>query len=118
MSCFRQRTGSRWRSAFSGLALPLPIWTHSEGRTTRRCEYYIRCYVATRCTPPKQVGRIDRVFRIALGPALIGASLLGYIGRWGWIGLLQLATGVFRFCPSYWPFGLSTCPVRSASPRA
>lgn len=64
------------------------------------------------------VGTIDRVLRIALGLALIGASLLGYIGPWGWIGLLPLATGVFRFCPAYWPFGLSTCPVRSASPRA
>ena len=63
------------------------------------------------------VGTIDRVLRIALGPALIGASLLGYIGAWGWIGLLPIAIGVFRFCPAYWPFGLSTCPVHFAGPR-
>ena len=63
------------------------------------------------------VGTIDRVLRIALGLALIGASWLGHIGMWGWIGLLPLATGVFRFCPAYWPFGLSTCPRRAAGPR-
>ena len=63
------------------------------------------------------VGTIDRVLRIALGLALIGASRLGYIGAWGWIRLLPLATGVFRFCPAYWPFGLSTCPSRAAGPR-
>lgn len=64
------------------------------------------------------VGTIDRVLRIALGLVLIGASLLGYIGAWGWIGLLPLATGVIRFCPAYWPFGLSTCPVGAAGPHA
>jgi Protein of unknown function (DUF2892) len=64
------------------------------------------------------VGTIDRLLRIALGLALIGASLLGYIGAWGWIGLLPLATGVFRFCPAYWPLGLSTCPGRAVGPRA
>ena len=64
------------------------------------------------------VGTIDRVLRIALGLVLIGASLLGYIGAWGWIGLLLIATGVFRFCPAYWPFGLSTCPVGAAGPHA
>jgi len=63
------------------------------------------------------VGTIDRVLRIALGLALIGSSLLGYIGLWGWIGLLPLATGVFRFCPAYWPFGVSTCPAPSAGAR-
>ena len=62
------------------------------------------------------VGTIDRSLRIALGLALIGASLLGYIGVWGWIGLVPLATGVFRFCPAYWPFGLSTGQIRSAGP--
>ena len=55
------------------------------------------------------VGTIDRIFRIALGLALIAASVLGYIGAWGWIGLIPLATGAFRFCPAYLPFGLSTC---------
>ena len=63
------------------------------------------------------VGTIDRILRITLGLVLIGASLLGAIGAWGWIGLVPLATGTFRFCPAYWPFGLSTCPTPPADPR-
>lgn len=63
------------------------------------------------------VGSIDRILRIALGLGLIGASLLGYIGAWGWIGLVPLATGIFRFCPAYLAFGLSTCPVSSLGPQ-
>ncbi|MES2942102.1 MAG: DUF2892 domain-containing protein [Pseudomonadota bacterium] len=58
------------------------------------------------------VGTIDRVARIALGLALIAATLGDFIGVWGWIGLVPLATGVFRFCPAYLPFGLSTCTAR------
>ena len=55
------------------------------------------------------IGTTDRVIRIVAGLALIGASLFGYIGAWGWIGLVPIATAVFRFCPAYLPFGLSTC---------
>ena len=55
------------------------------------------------------VGTVDRALRIAAGLALITATLMGWIGVWGWIGVVPLATGVFRFCPAYMPFGLSTC---------
>ncbi|MEO8935627.1 MAG: DUF2892 domain-containing protein [Burkholderiaceae bacterium] len=64
------------------------------------------------------VGTIDRIFRIALGLARIGAGLLGYSGVWGWVGLLPLATGIFRFCPADWPFGLSTCRVGAGGSRS
>jgi hypothetical protein len=57
----------------------------------------------------QNVGIVDRSLRIALGLALIAASLLGYIGGWGWIGVVPLATGLLRTCPAYVPFGLSTC---------
>lgn len=63
------------------------------------------------------VGTIDRTLRIALGLGLITSSLLGYIGAWGWIGLLPLATGVFRFCPAYWPLGLSSCASSTSSAK-
>ena len=63
------------------------------------------------------VGTIDRVLRIAPGLAFIGASLLGYIGAWGWIGLLALTTGIFRFCLACWPLGLSTSPQHPGAPR-
>jgi hypothetical protein len=48
-----------------------------------------------------------------LGLGLIAATVLGYIGPWGWIGVVPLATGVFRFCPAYLPFGLSSCGMKS-----
>ena len=62
----------------------------------------------------KNVGSVDRAIRIVAGLALIGASLLGVIGPWGWIGVVPLATGLFRFCPAYRPFGLSTCATKTA----
>lgn len=61
------------------------------------------------------IGSLDRAIRILAGLALIGASLFGVIGAWGWIGLIPLATGVFRFCPAYLPFGLRTCRMKTAS---
>jgi hypothetical protein len=54
------------------------------------------------------VGSLDRVIRIVVGVALIGASLTGVIGMWGWIGVVPLATGVFSMCPLYSVLGLST----------
>lgn len=57
------------------------------------------------------VGTIDRVIRILIGLLLIGATLGGVIGVWGWIGMIPLATGLFRFCPAYRLIGLNTCAV-------
>ncbi len=59
------------------------------------------------------VGTFDRALRIVAGIALIGLTLMGTIGLWGWIGVLLLATGVFRVCPAYLPFGLSTCSTKT-----
>jgi hypothetical protein len=61
------------------------------------------------------VGSIDRALRILIGLGLIGAALFGVIGAWGWLGVIPLATGIFRFCPAYLPFGLRTCPVKKQS---
>ncbi|MBI5121270.1 MAG: DUF2892 domain-containing protein [Rhodospirillales bacterium] len=57
----------------------------------------------------KNVGGIDRILRIVVGLALIGATLAGLIGVWGWIGIVPLATGAIGWCPAYLPFGLKTC---------
>lgn len=66
----------------------------------------------------QNVGSVDRVIRVAAGVALIAASLFGAIGLWGWIGIVPLATGLFRFCPAYLPFGLSTCAAKpGTTPR-
>jgi hypothetical protein len=60
-------------------------------------------------TMKANVGTIDRSLRIAAGLILIGLSLSGVIGLWGWIGVVPLATGLFRFCPAYPLLGISTC---------
>jgi hypothetical protein len=65
----------------------------------------------------QNVGTVDRVIRIVAGAALIAASVLGYIGAWGWIGIVPLATGLVRVCPAYLPFGLSTCSAPSANTK-
>ena len=57
------------------------------------------------------VGNIDRAVRIIVGLALIAATMVGAIGLWGWIGIVPLLTGIFRFCPAYMPFGISTCKI-------
>ncbi len=54
------------------------------------------------------VGHIDRVLRITAGSLLILLSLSGVIGAWGWIGVVPLATGIFRFCPAYPLLGMNT----------
>ena len=58
------------------------------------------------------IGSWDRVVRIVAGVALIGLAWVGVIGVWGWIGIVPLVTGVFRVCPAYMPFGISTCATK------
>lgn len=60
------------------------------------------------------IGTVDRVVRILVGLGLIGAAASGAVGAWGYIGIVPLATGVFRFCPAYLPFGLSTCKAEKS----
>jgi hypothetical protein len=57
----------------------------------------------------KNVGSLDSVTRVVTGLVLIVASLFGFIGPWGWLGLIPLATGLFRVCPAYLLSGFSTC---------
>jgi uncharacterized membrane protein len=57
------------------------------------------------------VGSTDQILRIVVGLALIGATLAGLIGVWGWIGVVPLLTGIFKFCPAYTLLGMNTCPM-------
>ncbi len=53
------------------------------------------------------VGGPDRIFRAVVGIAIIAAGV--YYQNWlGAIGIVPLFTAVFKFCPAYLPFGLST----------
>ena len=58
------------------------------------------------------VGVVDRILRIVAGLVLITLAATGIIGIWGWIGIAPLLTGIFRFCPAYALFGMSTCPMK------
>lgn len=67
------------------------------------------------------VGSVDRVIRIALGLVLIALPYLldiawwtNPVARWASIvvGLVLVATAVFRFCPLYRLLGMNTCQVR------
>lgn len=64
------------------------------------------------------VGSTDRALRIFAGSLLILLSLLGVIGAWGWVGLIPIATGALRFCPSYTVLGLRSCPIDTSSDHA
>jgi O-antigen ligase len=57
----------------------------------------------------RNIGAIDRLFRIAVGAGLIAAALSGGLGGWAWIGLIPLATGIAGSCPLYSLLGFSTC---------
>lgn len=57
-------------------------------------------------------GLVDRGLRVAAGLVLIGLSISGTIGMWGYVGLIPLVTGALGLCPIYSLLGINTCPVR------
>ena len=61
------------------------------------------------------VGGMDRILRVVVGVALTLLAVTGTVGAWGYLGLIVLATGVFRFCGAYTLLGINTCPI-SATP--
>ena len=58
------------------------------------------------------VGGIDRGLRVVVGLALIGLTLMGSIGVWGWVGVVPLLTAALGTCPLYSMLGLNTCPMK------
>ena len=58
------------------------------------------------------VGTLDRSLRIAVGLMLIALSLTGIVGRWGWIGVVPLLTGLMGWCPPYALLGFNTCAMK------
>lgn len=53
------------------------------------------------------VGTSDRIIRGVIGTAIIAAGVY-YQSWWGLIGVVLIATALIRFCPIYFPFGLSS----------
>ena len=64
------------------------------------------------------VGGIDRILRIVVGLVLIALAATGTVGWWGYIGVVPLLTGIFRFCPTYPLLGVSTCPMKKPADKA
>ena len=54
------------------------------------------------------VGKTDRAIRIIAGLVLIALAASNVVGIWGWIGIVPLATGIFRFCPAYTILGIKS----------
>ena len=52
---------------------------------------------------------LDRALRFSAGVALIGGSMAGVIGPWGWIGVVPLVTAAVGWCPLYAALGINTC---------
>jgi hypothetical protein len=59
------------------------------------------------------VGGMDRILRIVVGLVLIGLTVTGTIGVWGWLGVVPLATGAIGWCPPYAIFGWNTCATKT-----
>lgn len=57
------------------------------------------------------VGTLDRVVRVVAGIALIAWAFMGG-PVWAWIGVLPLATGLFKICPAYSLLGINSCGVK------
>ncbi len=61
------------------------------------------------------VGGMDRILRIVVGLVLIGLTVTGVVGAWGWLGVVPLATGAIGWCPPYAIFGWNTCSTKTKS---
>lgn len=60
----------------------------------------------------RNIGNLDRTLRIVLGLVLLGLTLGGMIGVWGWIGLVPLGTALLNWCPLYTLLGINTCSTK------
>jgi len=58
------------------------------------------------------VGGIDRTLRIVVGLILIALAMTGTVGAWGYVGVVVLATGLFRFCGLYTLLGINSCKLK------
>ena len=57
------------------------------------------------------VGNTERIIRILAGLALIAWALMGG-PAWAWIGIVPVATGLFKFCPAYTLLGINSCSIK------
>ena len=56
----------------------------------------------------RNVGSTDKVIRVVLGAAIIGAGVY-FQSWWGAIGALPILTALMGWCPPYAMLGINTC---------
>ncbi len=61
------------------------------------------------------VGNLESFIRIFSGVSLLYSALYGYVGQWGYLGVVLLATGLARFCPLTALLGINTYGCKSDS---
>jgi hypothetical protein len=57
----------------------------------------------------KNTGGIERIIRITAGLGILSLAFIGPETKWGYLGLIPLATGLIGWCPPYQLLGISTC---------
>ena len=60
----------------------------------------------------RNVGAVDRAIRLVAGIVLLALVFVGPQTRWGYIGLVLIATAAVGYCPLYQILGVSTCPAK------
>jgi hypothetical protein len=60
----------------------------------------------------KNVGNMDRAFRVILGIGLIALVFFGPQTVWGWVGVIPLLTAFVGSCPLYSLLGVNSCPTK------
>ena len=62
------------------------------------------------------VGGVDRIFRLVVGLALIGARII-YKAWLGPIRIVPQLNATVNRCPIYLPLGISTCATKDAKAK-
>ena len=54
------------------------------------------------------VGKTDKMIRIAAGLGLLSLTVIGPQTLWGLVGIVPVATAFINFCPAYKLLGVNT----------
>ncbi len=57
----------------------------------------------------KNIANVERIIRIVAGLGILSLAFIGPETKWGYLGLVPLATGLIGWCPPYQLLGISTC---------
>ncbi len=57
----------------------------------------------------KNIGTAERIIRVIVGIGVLSLVVIGPETKWGYLGIVPLATGLVGWCPPYQLFGISTC---------